>query len=202
MRDNTVSAVLQRLGVDRRAPDLAGLREVYAAWCSAVSFDTSLKMIYLAEQASGPLPGWTAESFFQAWIEHGTGGTCWAGNGALHDLLDALGFDVARAIATMLPSADIRAPNHGSVIVSLDGERWIESSGRRRRGLGCLKNRPLSNRFLGSSGSRASRVSFGRYSPFRMAFPAGSNESAPTLGSGTNSTSGQLAGARSTTSST
>jgi len=125
MRDNTVSAVLQRLGVDRRAPDLAGLREVYAAWCSAVSFDTSLKMIYLAEQASGPLPGWTAESFFQAWIEHGTGGTCWAGNGALHDLLDALGFDVARAIATMLPSADIRAPNHGSVIVSLDGERWI-----------------------------------------------------------------------------
>lgn len=125
MRAQTVCAVLERLGVEPRTPDLAGLRSVYSAWCSAVSFDTSLKMIHIQKGESGPLPGSTAESFFRAWLEYGTGGTCWAGNGALHDLLEALGFDVARAIATMLPSADIRSPNHGSVIVSLDGECWI-----------------------------------------------------------------------------
>ena len=73
----------------------------------------------------GPLPGSTSDGFFEAWLEHGTGGTCWAGNGALHDLLEALGFDVARAIATMLPSPEIRGPNHGTVIVTVDGERWI-----------------------------------------------------------------------------
>ena len=111
--------------MEQCTPDLAGLRVVYSAWCSAVPFDTSLKMIHVEEKASGPLPGSTSESFFGSWLEHGTGGTCWAGNGALHDLLQALGFDVARAIATMLPSPDIRSPNHGSVVVSLDGDQWI-----------------------------------------------------------------------------
>ena len=125
MRDDTVGAVLDKLGVARCAPDLPGLRAIYAAWCSAISFDTSLKMIYLQEESRGPLPGSTADGFFEAWLEHGTGGTCWAGNGALHDLLAAVGFDVARAIATMLPVPDIKAPNHGSVIVTLEGERWI-----------------------------------------------------------------------------
>ena len=66
--------------MDPPAPDLAGLRTVYAAWCGAVSFDNVLKLIHTAEERPGPLPGSTAESFFAAWLEHGTGGTCWAGN--------------------------------------------------------------------------------------------------------------------------
>lgn len=43
----------------------------------------------------------------------------------MHDLLAALGFDVERAIATMLSAPDVRGPNHGSVIVSIDGGQWI-----------------------------------------------------------------------------
>jgi N-hydroxyarylamine O-acetyltransferase len=125
VRSDTVVAVLKKLGVDRPAADLVGLRAVYAAWCGAVSFDNVLKLIHLGEGRSGPLPGSTADSFFDAWLEDGVGGTCWAGNGALHDLLAALGFDVARAIATMLPSPDVVGPNHGSAVVTLDGERWI-----------------------------------------------------------------------------
>ncbi|MGZ8687562.1 MAG: arylamine N-acetyltransferase, partial [Gaiellaceae bacterium] len=100
MRRATVVAVLDRLGTDRPAPGLAGLRSVYAAWCRAVPFDNALKLIHVAERRSGPLPGSTADDFFDVWLEHGAGGTCWAGNNALHDLLEALGFDVARAIAT------------------------------------------------------------------------------------------------------
>jgi N-hydroxyarylamine O-acetyltransferase len=125
MKSDTVVAVLERLGVDRPTPNLAGLRTVYAAWCGAVSFDNVLRMIHVEEARSGPLPGSTADGFFDAWLEHGAGGTCWAGNGALHDLLEALGFDVARAIATMMSSPDARGPNHGSVIVSVEGEQWI-----------------------------------------------------------------------------
>lgn len=120
-----VDTVLARLGVERPSLDLAGLRVVYSAWCGSVPFENTLKLIHIAEEQPGPLPGSTTESFFDAWLEHGTGGTCWAGNSALHDLLAALGFAVERAIATMLPTPDIRGPNHGSVVVSLDGDRWI-----------------------------------------------------------------------------
>jgi N-hydroxyarylamine O-acetyltransferase len=125
MQHATVNAVLEKLEVDRPEPDLDGLRAVYAAWCAGVSFDNVLKLIHLAEERAGPLPGSTADEFFDAWLEHGAGGTCWSGNGALHDLLRALGFDVARALATMLPSPGIQGPNHGSVIVHVEGERWI-----------------------------------------------------------------------------
>ncbi len=125
MRAATVEAVLEKLGLERPDADLDGLRAVYAAWCGSVSFDNVLKLIHLADGEPGPLPGSTPESFFGAWLEHGTGGTCWSGNGALHDLLEALGFDVERAIATMLSSPHVTGPNHGSVVATVDGERWL-----------------------------------------------------------------------------
>jgi N-hydroxyarylamine O-acetyltransferase len=125
MRDELVEAVLARLAVERPAPDLAGLRSVYASWCRSVPFDNTLKLMHTADGLPGPLPGSTADSFFGAWLEHGTGGTCWAGNGALHDFLAALGFVVERALATMLPRPDLQGPNHGSVIVTIDGTRYI-----------------------------------------------------------------------------
>jgi N-hydroxyarylamine O-acetyltransferase len=125
VKAETVVAVLDRLGVEPPPTDLAGLRTIYAAWCNAVPFDNVLKLIHVAEGLPAPLPGSTADSFFEAWLACGAGGTCWAGNGALHDLLEALGFDVTRALATMMPSADMAGPNHGSVIVLLEGERWI-----------------------------------------------------------------------------
>ena len=125
MRDELVEAVLARLAVERPAPELAGLRSVYASWCRSVPFDNTLKLIHTAERLPGTLPGSTADSFFGDWLEHGTGGTCWAGNGALHDLLAEFGFAVERALATMLPRPDLQGPNHGSVIVTIDGSRYI-----------------------------------------------------------------------------
>jgi N-hydroxyarylamine O-acetyltransferase len=125
VREDLVDAVLAKIGVERASPDLVGLRSTYAAWCRSVPFDNTLKLIHVSEARPGELPGSTSDAFFEAWLEYGTGGTCWAGNGALHDLLAALGFEVERAIATMLPSPDIRGPNHGSVIVAIDGVRWI-----------------------------------------------------------------------------
>jgi N-hydroxyarylamine O-acetyltransferase len=125
MRAATVAAVLERLELEPPAPDLEGLRAVYAAWCRSVPFDNVLKLIHLAEGTPGPLPGSTADAFFGGWLEHGTGGTCWSGNGALHDLLDALGFTVDRVIATMLSSPQVTEPNHGSVAATVEGERWL-----------------------------------------------------------------------------
>ena len=125
MRGVTVAAVIEKLGVDRPTPSLDGLRTVYAAWCEAVPFDNVLKLLHLGEGLTRPLPGSTSKSFFEAWLRHGTGGTCWAGNGALHDLLEALGFDVAPALATMLSAPGVVGPNHGTVIATVEGDRWI-----------------------------------------------------------------------------
>jgi len=125
MRNDLVDAVLARLGVERPSCDIAGLRSVYAAWCGAVPFDNTLKLIHSAEALPGTLPGSTADMFFDTWLEYGTGGTCWAGNGALHDLLAELGFDVEPALATMLSSPDASGVNHGSVIVMIDAVGWI-----------------------------------------------------------------------------
>ncbi len=117
--------VLEKLGLRAQPePTLEGLRHVYAAWCHKVPFDNVRKLIYLRERQAGPLPGDTALDFFEAWLRYGCGGTCWAGNGALHTLLASLGFAAARGLATMLAAPNI-PPNHGTVAVSFDAERYL-----------------------------------------------------------------------------
>ena len=197
----TVAAVLDRLGVETPARDLDGLRTVYAAWCGEVPFDNTLKLIHLAEGRSWPLPGSSAESFFASWLEHGTGGTCWSGNGALHDLLEALGFDVARAIATMLSSPAAVGPNHGSVIVTVEGERWIVDasipsgtpiripSPGQEAGDGALPRFAWPGDRPAGCGAARGR---------RRVFRAGSTASARSPPSGTRCTSGPSTGAPST----
>jgi N-hydroxyarylamine O-acetyltransferase len=120
-----VDAVLHRLRVPAPRTDRAGLAEVYAAWCQSVPFDNVLKRLWLEEQWPGRLPGSAAADFFRDWIEYRTGGTCWAGNGALFALLRALGFRVELGAATMMSAPDTPGPNHGTVVVTLDEGRFI-----------------------------------------------------------------------------
>ena len=95
--------VLSRLGLSAPpSPDLYGLKTVYAAWCRQVPFDNIRKLIHVQTQNQGVLPGDSAQDFFEAWLKDKTGGTCWAGNGALHRLLVTLGFAAHRGVATML----------------------------------------------------------------------------------------------------
>lgn len=113
--------VLARLNLPGRVeltPE--GLKAVYHAWCHSVPFDNIQKLIHVRNGKSGPLPGSTAEDFFSSWLEHGTGGTCWAGSGALAGLLNTLGFQVERGIGTMLIAPDL-PPNHGTVRVKFEG---------------------------------------------------------------------------------
>jgi arylamine N-acetyltransferase len=114
-----------KLGLSERpAPTFGGLQALYAAWCRKVPFDNIRKLIHLRRQDSRPLPGNDAGDFFEAWLLHGTGGTCWAGNGALHALLGSLGFAPMRGIATMLVAPNL-PPNHGTVLVECDGGRFM-----------------------------------------------------------------------------
>lgn len=100
------------------------LQAIYHAWCQRVPFDNARKLMTLREGHSGRLPGDNAEDFYQAWLKHGCGGTCWAGNGALCALLQNLGFDAGHGVATMMVVPDL-PPNHGTVWVRLDGARYL-----------------------------------------------------------------------------
>lgn len=121
--DSLLGRVLDRLDVPRRVPDHDLLVCLYAAWCQSVPFDNVRKLIHVRAGDTGQLPGGTAEDFFEAWLRHGTGGTCWAGAGALHTLLCSLGFPAQRGIATMLATdhPDL-PPNHGTVLVVCEGQ--------------------------------------------------------------------------------
>lgn len=119
-----LTRVLDKLECDEPSVSFDGLAAIYRAWCRKVPFDNVRKLIHVRRGDPGRLPGDAPDEFFAAWLAHGCGGTCWAGNGALHALLESLGFAAERAVATMLVAPDI-PPNHGSVVVAIDGDRWI-----------------------------------------------------------------------------
>ncbi len=125
LKRDLVERVLARLGfAEQPEPSLTGLTELYQAWCRRVPFDNIRKLIHVRSDNAATLPGDAPNEFFEAWLAHGTGATCWAGNGALCDLLVSIGFDAHRAAATMMVAPDL-PPNHGSVIVHFDGDRYI-----------------------------------------------------------------------------
>jgi N-hydroxyarylamine O-acetyltransferase len=122
--DDLLSRVLGEMSVSRPALDLAGLSEIYAAWCRSIPFDNIRKMIALREPGSA-MPGLDAADFFENWIEHGTGGTCWPSSNALFVLLRSLGFEARRVAGSMY---DLPDPNHGTVMVRIGGQDWMVDS--------------------------------------------------------------------------
>jgi N-hydroxyarylamine O-acetyltransferase len=121
-----IARALAKLGfASPPRPDRAGLEALYRAWCRNVPFDNVRKRIAMAESATEPLPGGLPDDFLAAWLEHGTGGTCWPSSNGLHALVSACGFDVRRISASMFDRND---HNHGSLVVRLDGEEWLVDS--------------------------------------------------------------------------
>jgi N-hydroxyarylamine O-acetyltransferase len=120
--------VLERLGL-RGTPPLTheGLDALYAAWCASVPWDNVRKRIAVAA-GRRPLAGSAATDFFEAFLRHGTGGTCWPSSGALHALLASLGFDARRLAGTMDPTRWPGEMNHASVIVTVDGDELLVDS--------------------------------------------------------------------------
>jgi arylamine N-acetyltransferase len=117
-----VVRIKTRLGISGDlTPDLEGLRTVYAAWCSHVPFDNIRKMISL-HSGEPKLAGLDAADFFENYLLHGTGGTCWPSSNALYVLLKTIGFDARRVAGAMFDVPDI---NHGTVKVRIDGHDWM-----------------------------------------------------------------------------
>ncbi len=115
-----VNRVLARLGFpDQVTADPETLQQLYAAWCMNMPFDNTRKMIALFSGNNQPLPGLDATDYFENWLRHGTGATCWPMANAWYELLVALGFNAFRLAGYMRDTGVI---NHGSVKVNF-GEK-------------------------------------------------------------------------------
>ncbi len=121
LTDRAIDEIVEALGfAERPGTDLAGLTDVYSAWCRRVPFDNLRKLVALHFELP-ELPGIHPDDFFAAWLLTGAGGTCWGSNNALHALLVGLGFD-ARLHAASMFDGEI---NHGTTVVRLGDERWV-----------------------------------------------------------------------------
>ncbi len=119
------NAVCAKLGIAPAPPTLPFLDAVYGAWCRRVPFDNVRKLIALRLAHAPPLPGTYAADFFEHWLAHGTGGTCWSSSNALQMLLVALGFTTRRIAGSM---RDLGIITHGSTVVTIDGRDWLVDS--------------------------------------------------------------------------
>jgi arylamine N-acetyltransferase len=126
LQPQLVEQILQKMEFPTHPKnDSAGLSAIYARWCRRIPFDNIQKRIFHSGSARGPVPGHTSADFFQKWLAHGSGGTCWANSHAMHDLLEALGFNVVRVAATMLATPDDVGPTHGTVFAEVDGRQYL-----------------------------------------------------------------------------
>ena len=121
-----VERVMTKLGLRQRPTlDLAGLNALYAAVSANIPFDNFQKRIWFASSQAAPLPSGDPNEFFNNWLQHGTGGTCWPLNGAMYALAHALGFDARRIVGSVIVEGYPQGANHGSVLVNLDGISYL-----------------------------------------------------------------------------
>ena len=121
-----LTRILTKLDLmERPARDLAGLIRVYAAYCGHVPNDNIQKRIWLTGNQTGPVTGGDPIEFFENWLAHGTGGTCFPAAEGLYALLRALGFDANRVSGSVIMEGVERDANHGSVQVYLEGVDYL-----------------------------------------------------------------------------
>lgn len=117
--------VLTRLGcADRPSLDLNGLNRLYEVFCVNVPDDSVQKRIWFAGDRRAPVTGGDPRQFFENWLSHGTGGTCWPINGACCTLLQSVGYDARRIAGSMMVDA-VPGTNHGSVVVTVDDTDYL-----------------------------------------------------------------------------
>ena len=121
-----LTRILIKLGLAER-PECSrvGLNRVYAAYCGLVPRDNIHKRIWLTGKQSTPVTGGDPVEFFENWLAHGTGGTCFATSGGLCALLMALGFDAKRATGCVIREGVEFDRNHASVIARVDGADFL-----------------------------------------------------------------------------
>jgi arylamine N-acetyltransferase len=114
--------VFEQFGFDDMpAPTLDNLHAIYKAWSRKVGYDNVQKRVYFSNGGVGPFPLSDPNDFLRTWIQHRTAGSCWVVAEAFFGLLAHAGYRVRRVSGQMLDCDDPLKPNHGTVIITLDG---------------------------------------------------------------------------------
>ncbi len=130
LKEGVYERFLERVGFTKRPdPNRSTLDAIFSKWCRDVGYDNVLKRIYFHENHSGELPVMNPNDFIEAWMKHGTSGSCWPSGEALYGVLHLTGFNVERVAGQMLECNDPMDPNHGALIVHLDGKRLYVDPG-------------------------------------------------------------------------
>ena len=116
-----LAPILLKLGMTGKRSDLAGLNRLYGAYYSHIPNDNLKKRIWLAGDRTKPVTGGDPSEYFENWLIHGTGGTCFPASGGLCTPLRVIGFDAIRISGTNVLERIEQRGNHGSVLVTLDG---------------------------------------------------------------------------------
>jgi arylamine N-acetyltransferase len=113
--------VLSKLGLtEQPGPDLVGLNTLCAAFSGNVSNDNIQKRIWFAGEQTTPVTGGNPIEFFENWLAHGTGGTCYPINNAIYTLVRSLGFDARRIAGSNVVEGFDTDANHGSMLITLE----------------------------------------------------------------------------------
>lgn len=114
--------LIERLGFSSvPEPSLQSLNKLYKAWTRNLGYDNVQKRIYFARGGNGPFPLANPNDFVTAFLQHGTSGSCWVVAESFFGLLFHVGFDVRRVAGQMLNCDDPLKPNHGTVIITING---------------------------------------------------------------------------------
>ena len=117
--DALAGEMYERLGVAVPS-DLAGVGELYRAWCEQVPFDSISKA--LALRAGTLPPGGDPVEFCEQWLATGLGGTCWGHVTGLAAILGHAGFDCHGGLDHLLGVDHVDF--HAFVVVESGGRRW------------------------------------------------------------------------------
>lgn len=116
--------VLDALELSAEAPSHSFLQRVFARFNGRVSFETVSKILRNQTVAYPPDKPRVPDVFWSDFLEHGTGGTCFARVAAFDVLLRHLGFETRKAIGRVEADFD-----HAALFVEAGGREWIADVG-------------------------------------------------------------------------
>jgi arylamine N-acetyltransferase len=122
MNSENFNRYLDILGLQRKNPNTSNLEQIILAHLKKIPFENISKLFLLKKSSFKGIPD--LKQYLDGIIEYRFGGTCYANNFHLHQLLKYLGYDVK------LCGADMNRPDvHIVNIVNLDGKEFIVDVG-------------------------------------------------------------------------
>ncbi|MFH2036336.1 MAG: arylamine N-acetyltransferase, partial [Candidatus Zixiibacteriota bacterium] len=119
---NPYDRYLKILGIERQEPSISALYELVAAQMTRVPFENISKLYYLHKYNQRDIP--TMEQYLDGVENHNLGGTCFANNYFLHQLLTNLGYK-AKLCGADMDNPDVHLTN----IVDLENREYLIDAG-------------------------------------------------------------------------